>query len=113
MAAPELDANVRSGYEAQGFEVVGIHGLSCPTLQDIAQTPLPDIEALFRQADAAAADAIVQVGTALPVVGLIDQLEQELERPLVAVNAATYWYALRQAGLSDGIAGFGTLLHDH
>lgn len=111
--APELDANVRRGYEEQGFEVVSIHGLSCPTLQDIAQTPLPDIEALFRQADAKAADAIVQVGTALPVIGLIEQLEQELERPLVAVNAATYWYALRQAGLSDGIAGFGTLLHDH
>lgn len=111
--SPELDANVRKGYEDQGFEVTDIQGLSCPTLQDIAQTPLPDIEDLFRRVDAQAADAIVQVGTALPVIGLIEELEQELDRPLVAVNATSYWHALRQAGLADGIEGYGTLLREH
>ena len=55
-------------------------------------------------------DAVLQVGTALPVVALLDALEREIDKPIVACNAAVYWQTLRAAGITDRVAGFGRLL---
>ncbi|GIT47342.1 MAG: hypothetical protein Ct9H300mP13_1380 [Gammaproteobacteria bacterium] len=46
-------------------------------------------------------DTIVQVGTNLALAGLVDELEQELDKPVVAINAALYWHALRQNGINE------------
>ena len=32
--------------------------------------------------------------------------------PVLAINSATYWYALRDNGIEDTIEGFGPLLTD-
>jgi len=32
------------------------------------------------------------------------------ERPLLAINSAIYWHALRESGITDRLAGFGPLL---
>ena len=58
-------------------------------------------------------DVILQVGTALPVVGLIAELETRHGKPVVACNAAVYWQALRSIGITDAIPGYGTLLETH
>lgn len=57
--------------------------------------------------------AIVQVGTNLSYVGLAERLESELGKPVVAINAATLWHALRQHGIDDRVAGAGVMLRDH
>ena len=44
------------------------------------------------------------------MVGMIEELEAGLGRPVVTVNAATYWYALRKLGVTDPMPGFGRLL---
>ena len=36
-----------------------------------------------------------------------------LDKPVLAINTATYWWALRQNGIEDRIDGFGSLLRDH
>ncbi len=36
-----------------------------------------------------------------------------LGKPVVAINTATYWWALRRNGIADRVAGFGTLLERH
>ena len=36
-----------------------------------------------------------------------------LDKPVLAINAATYWWALRRNGIADKIDGFGSLLVDH
>jgi maleate isomerase len=33
-----------------------------------------------------------------------------LDKPVIAINTATYWYALRQNGIEDKVQGFGSLL---
>jgi maleate isomerase len=33
-----------------------------------------------------------------------------LGKPVLAINAATYWHALRSNGMREPIAGFGRLL---
>jgi maleate isomerase len=32
---------------------------------------------------------------------------------VIAINTATYWYALRQYGIKDKIRGWGSLLAEH
>ena len=36
-----------------------------------------------------------------------------LGKPVIAINTATYWHALRAVGLTDRLDGFGTLLSHH
>ncbi|WP_171179157.1 hypothetical protein [Ruegeria sp. HKCCD8929] len=107
---PEIDQNVKANTEAAGFEVVAIAGTCAPSLPEICQTPLDDIRAVFHKVAASNCDAILQVGTALPVVSMIEELEADLGKPIVACNAAVYWQTLRKVGISDAVKGYGSLL---
>jgi len=109
----DIDAVVKANTEAAGFEVVAIKGTEAPSLPAICKTPLADIRSVFAQVAASECDVILQVGTALPVVALIAELEAAHGKPIVACNAAVYWQALRQVGISDPINGFGRLLETH
>ena len=35
-----------------------------------------------------------------------------LGKPVIAINTATYWHALRANGIADRLAGFGRLLEE-
>ena len=109
----EVDARVRANVEAAGFEVAAIKGTEAPTLEAICATPLDDVRRVFREVVRDDIDAILQVGTALPVVGLIAELEDAHCLPVVASNAAVYWQVLRALGLDDPIAGYGRLFAEH
>lgn len=58
-------------------------------------------------------DTIVQVGTNLSMLRLADAADRELGKPVIAINAATFWYALRENGITDRMPGFGRLLAHH
>jgi len=109
----EVDAVVQANTEAAGFSVVAIKGTEAPSLPEICETPLSDIRDVFAQVAASDCDVILQVGTALPVVAMIAELEQAHGKPIVACNAAVYWQVLRQIGITDPVHGFGTLLETH
>jgi maleate isomerase len=47
------------------------------------------------------------------MVRLADQLEVSLQKPVISINAATWWLALRENGIDDQLTGFGSLLRDH
>jgi maleate isomerase len=55
----------------------------------------------------------VQVGTNLSMVALADEMERKLGKPVIAINAATWWMALRENQIADQLTGFGTLLREH
>lgn len=109
----EVDAVVKANTEAAGFKVVAVKGTEAPSLPEICETPLDDIRAVFAEVAASDCDVILQVGTALPVVALIAELEAEHGKPIVACNAAVYWQALRHIGIADAIPGYGRLLEAH
>lgn len=108
-----VDAVVKANTEAAGFHVVAIKGTEAPSLPAICETPLDDIRRVFAQVAASDCDVILQVGTALPVVAMIAELEQAHGKPIVACNAAVYWQSLRGIGFTDPIRGFGKLLEAH
>ena len=54
-------------------------------------------------------------GVLLPSQNTVVQpeIEAELGTPVVGVNAATYWRALRENGIDDRLDGHGRLFSDH
>lgn len=107
--APVGDANVKRFFEDQGFEVVHILGLKSPSPMLIAHE---DKQKLKRTAIAVneGVDAIVQCGTNLAFAEVAAIAEFWLEKPVVAINTATYWHALRSMGINDQMDGFGALM---
>jgi maleate isomerase len=109
----ETDAIVQANFEAAGFSVASIKGAEAPTLPAICETPLSTVQSLAAQLAESDAELIAQVGTALPVVGLLEELEQATGKTIIACNAAVYWQALRAAGINDAVPGYGKLLREH
>jgi len=109
----EVDQNVKANVEAAGFNVIAIKGTEAPSLPAICTTPLDKIREVFAEVAASDCDVILQVGTALPVVAMLEDLENELGKPIVACNAAVYWQTLRAAGITDSIMGYGRLFREY
>ena len=63
----------------------------------------------FEKAYDAKAEALIHVGTNLPVSALTPIIEERFGKPLIGVNVATYWLALRKIGIMDPIHGMGIL----
>ncbi len=110
---PVADREVGRFFTEAGFDVAAITGLRCPTAMDIARVPDDLLLSTVVEIDGPDVDAIVQVGTNLSFVGLADRLEAELGKPVVAINAATLWLALRDHGFDDQVSGAGQLLREH
>ena len=96
-----------------GFTVVRDIALERPSPVQIAHTTDAMSRDAIRRLDGDDVDAIVQVGTNMSMVRLAAAAELFLGKPVIAINTATYWHALRAAGLQDKLEGFGTLLSHH
>lgn len=107
------DENVVRFFTEIGHPVPRIRGLRCPTAVSIARVREDTLRQAILEVDGDDVDAIVQVGTNLSMVGLADQMEQKLGKPVIAINAATWWMALRENGIADQLTGHGALLRDH
>jgi maleate cis-trans isomerase len=100
-----------------GIETVHAAGLGIGAkgLEDyprIARTPRDKILDHLRGADREEAQALFVACTDFPVMTMIGQLEEELGKPVVTSNQATFWAALRAGGLDDRLDGYGRLLRE-
>jgi maleate isomerase len=109
---PVADEQVRRFFTESGFDVVAARGLRCPTATAIAQVTPRDLVGVLADLDGPQVDAIVQCGTNLSMLRLADEAERWLGKPVIAINAATLWHALRTMGINDRFDGFGTLLRE-
>jgi len=105
-----LHEQARRFFEDSGFAVARVKGLRCGSPVLIAHTPEAAIRDAIVEVDVPDADAIVVVGTNLPMARVAAMAEFWLGKPVVALNTATYWHALRQCGIEDRVQGFGRLL---
>jgi maleate isomerase len=110
---PVGDANVVRFFGEIGFEVTAIEGLKCPTAVSIAHVSEDELRAAILSVNAPDVDAIVQCGTNLSMVRLADEAERWLGKPVIAINAATWWMALRENGIKDKVYGAGSLLREY
>ena len=64
----------------------------------------------FLQLDGDDVDALIQVGTNVDGMRFCAAAETWLGKPVIAINTATYWHALRTVGIADQIDDFGRLM---
>ncbi len=107
---PAMNTEVTRYFGDMGFTVVRDIALQCTSWTAIAEvTPKRCVETM-KALDGDDVDAIVQVGTNLSMVKLAAMAELWLGKPVIAINTATYWHALRARGIMDKVEGCGTLL---
>ncbi len=107
---PVGDRNVRKFFEDCGFEVVAIKGLCCESPSLIAHVTETELRDAILEVDEAKPEAIIQAGTNLSMIRLAAEAERWLNKPVIAINTAIYWFALRDHGIPDTMDGFGRLM---
>jgi len=110
---PVGDEQVRKFFTDCGYEVAALKGLRCKSPVLIAHVGEKELRDAIIELNTAKVDAIVQCGTNLAMARLAAMAEFWLDKPVIAINTATYWYALRQNGMDDKIYGFGALLEKY
>ena len=102
----------------QGLDVLAIDGLGYGAkgpseyamIHRVARERILD---LARSVDRTEAQALVISCTDFPTFELIEELEIELNKPVVTSNQATFWTALRATGVNDALPNLGVLFRDH
>lgn len=110
---PVGDRQVDKFFTDCGFQVQAIKGLKCASPMLIAHTSEQTLRDCIIELNDPSVEAIVQVGTNLAMARLAGIAEFWIDKPVIAINTATYWYALRQNGITDKVQGFGSLLAQH
>lgn len=109
---PVGDAMVEKFFADNGFNLHALKGLKSPSPMLIAHETPATLRAAIREVDDPSVEAIVQVGTNLACAAVAAEAERWLDKPVIAINTATYWHSLRQNGITDRIHGYGSLLEN-
>ena len=112
--SPELMQRIREYLGHAGITPVGVLGQEHSAQQVVALKPQESVDvalALGREAFAKMpeADGLLLAGGAWLVMQAVPILEAEFGKPVVTNPGASYWAALRQAGLKPH-SGFGRLI---
>ncbi|WP_160153399.1 Asp/Glu racemase [Microbulbifer sp. ALW1] len=111
---PVGDKNVKLFFEDAGYRIKHLVGLRCENAHDaIALVPEHQVLDIVREIDGDDVDAIVQVGTNLSTVGVFPAMEKMLQKPVLPINVATCWHALRSCGIRDRFDNMGWLFEEH
>jgi maleate isomerase len=112
---PEANRNLEAYFASLGFSIVGAAGLGSAQERPGSTSRITEaaVREAFARVDKPEVEVLLQVGTALVCAGFVADLESLHGKPVLAVNTATYWLALRQHGIADRLDHFGILLKDH
>ncbi|MBM3487245.1 MAG: arylmalonate decarboxylase [Alphaproteobacteria bacterium] len=110
---PEADRNVADFFTALGFSVAAVAGLESKGRVATARIAHAAVRGAFARVDDPTVEVLVQVGTNLVCADIVPELEARHGKPVVAVNPASYWAALRLVGITDRLPAMGRLLGGH
>ena len=109
---PIIQPRMESFFAEAGFEVVRINHLQGPQFSEYTRVSSADLIQALRDIDGDDVEALVQFGANSPMGSVADEAERWLGKPVVAVNIATYWHALRSTGINDQMSGFTRLMSE-
>jgi maleate cis-trans isomerase len=102
-------AKGKASLEAHGIEVASVARLD--NVKNIYDETAERAYGLARKVDVPQAQAVFLSGVGMPTLATLEQMERDLGKPVVSAAAAMMWNALRVAGVSAPVAGFGRLLN--
>ena len=108
MDKPMVDFMQASGFTVVNSEVVGFVASI-----ELGRVGPEGAYELGRRVDRPDAEAIIMPGGNWPSMTVVERLEQELGKPVLANNAVSLWAGLRLLKRRDRIPGHGRLLREH
>jgi maleate cis-trans isomerase len=99
--------------EASGFEVVNSEVAGYVAGVELGRTGPEAAYELGRRADRSDAEAVIMPGGNWPAMSIVERLEGELGKPVLANNAVSLWAGLRLLKTGGSIPGYGVLLREH
>jgi maleate isomerase len=106
---PEIVERGRKFFSECGFKVLSADGMNIDDDHAIGFVPIERVYEFSRKSADPKADAVFISCTNLLSVGAIAALEEDLGIPVVSAVQASFWQALRMAGVQDRVQGFGRL----
>jgi len=98
--------------QANGFKVVHSEVAGFVASIELGRVGPEQAYELGRRTDRPDADVIVMPGGNWPAMSVVERLERELGKPVLANNAVSLWAALRLLKRPDSIPGYGRLLRN-
>jgi maleate isomerase len=106
---PSIEPRMVGVFGAAGYEIVRYNHLRGKSPTTYSVVTARDMIAALKATDGPDIEAIVQFGANLPMARLADEAERWLDKPVISINVATYWHALRTNGITDKLYGFTSL----
>ena len=103
----EMDQQGARYFQRQGFEVVHSGPAGLPSDQQAIQP-----SALYdwvRAQTPESAEAVFIGGNGFRTIGVIEALEENLDRPILTANQVAFWEALALSGSREPVVGYGRL----
>ncbi|GAA5124994.1 maleate cis-trans isomerase family protein [Pseudonocardia adelaidensis] len=92
-----------------GIEVLSLSAKGIITAAEVGTLPADAVLEFAAAADHADAQAVLLPDTALHTIGLLDELDARVGKPVLTANQVSIWQGLRLAGADTPRAGFGAL----
>jgi maleate isomerase len=115
LAVPYTDdvaAKTIETFSIAGYQAVSHAHLGMTSGRDMANVPFTEIKQLISDADSPTAECIIVVCTGLPAAFLVDQMENELGKPIFDSVLVTIQKGLELVGVDDSLHGWGCLMRN-
>ena len=99
-------------FSAAGYEAVSHAHLGMTSGRDMANVPFSRIKQLISDADSPEAECVIVVCTGLPAAFLVDQLEDQLRKPVFDSVLVTIRKGLDLVGIDEPLPGWGSLMRN-
>jgi len=107
---PCIEPRLQGVLGAHGYEIVRFCHMRGKSPSSYSVLTARDMINAVKSIDGNDVEALVAFGANLPFAKLADEAERWLDKPVLQINATTYWHALRTNGITDKIYGYGQLL---
>lgn len=106
----EINERFRIFYEDSGFQVLRVVGLGIEDLYEMGATKPSQAYQSAMEAVVPEADGIFITCTNFRCSDVIEEIEKDSGKPVVASNQATAWHLMKLLGINDAVEGYGQLL---
>ena len=95
-----------------GFGVLNSQSFLLPNSSDLQRLSIDSIVAGAKETCHEDVDALFLSCTGIRALDVVEQLEDELQKPVLTSNQCMFWECLQRCGYSGSISGFGELMRN-
>ena len=104
-----IEPKMEGIFNELGYEIVKYNHLEGKSPATYCHLTAEQIVDAFKKIDDPSVECLVQFGANLPGARIADEAERWLCKPVISINAVTYWHALRSFGIKDQFTGYSSL----